>query len=190
MGDGVSPAGSIVTFYEGTTTDHRGRTLADIHAFTHHDLEANHDFIQWLFPLPAPSPVNPAAPTLDAATIAAFHARPELRAALRRSFGVMLHFHGFEIRHTAHAEGAAREAQADRAAAIVPAPHWEAAARNWLTRSNHNFLRITRILHSLTLLGERELAVAFLAALEKVYDRHADVVGATTIGYWRRAVGS
>lgn len=166
----------LIAFYSATAPDHRGRTLADILAFSDDELESNHDFIQWLFPLPVPSPVNPAAPTLDEATILAFHARPELRRALRDSFERMLDFYGFELHH---AEGEY---------AIVPGPRWQEAARNWLTPGNHNFLRITRILHSLTLLGHHELATAFLAALEDVYRGHAGVIGTVSVGYWRRAV--
>ncbi|MBA3891883.1 MAG: hypothetical protein H0X64_15280 [Gemmatimonadaceae bacterium] len=172
----MSRPSGIVAFHDGTGTDHRGRTLAEIQAFSHDDLEAHHDFIQWLFPLREQSPVNPAAPTLDDATIRAFHARPELRAALRRSFDVMLRFYGFDLRET---EGGV---------AIAPGAGWEAAARNWLTPGNHNFLRITRILHSLTLLGHREAAVVFLAALEEVHAAHGGVIGPVTIGYWRRAI--
>ena len=75
----------LIRFYDGTGTDHRGRTLADIHAYDHDALERHHDFIQWLFPLPEPSPVNPLAPRLTAEAIDAFHARPELRRALLAS---------------------------------------------------------------------------------------------------------
>jgi Opioid growth factor receptor (OGFr) conserved region len=56
-------------------------------------LEYTHDFIQWLFPLRERSGANPTAPRLDDATVAAFHARPDLRAALRRSYDRMLAFY-------------------------------------------------------------------------------------------------
>lgn len=166
----------LIAFYDGTGTDHRGRTLADIHAFPHERLEHEHDFIQWLFPLPTPSPVNPAAPVLDDQSIAAFNQRPELRDALRRSFEVMASFYGFEVGGTA-----ARPA-------ITRSARWQAGTPQWLTRGNHNFLRISRILKSLSLLGHRELAVAFLDALEEVYDDHREVIGSVSLGYWRRAI--
>lgn len=56
-------------------------------------LEYTHDFIQWLFPLRERSGANPSAPLLDDATVAAFHTRPELRVALRRSYERMLAFY-------------------------------------------------------------------------------------------------
>jgi opioid growth factor receptor-like protein len=56
-------------------------------------LEYTHDFIQWLFPLRERSGANPSAPRLDDAAVAAFHDRPELRAALRRAYDRMLAFY-------------------------------------------------------------------------------------------------
>src|SRR5258706_5498982 len=89
--------GTITEFYSGSATDHRGRFLREIQSWNFDKLEEEHDFIQWLFPLPEPSPVNPAAPTLDAATIAEFYRRPDLQAALLLSFRVMLSFYGFVL---------------------------------------------------------------------------------------------
>ena len=58
----------------------------------------------------------------------------------------------------------------------------------WLTRGNHNFLRISRVLRSLSLLGLGPHAVAFLECLEGIYAEDPTTVGSTTIGYWRRAI--
>jgi hypothetical protein len=57
----------------------------------------------------------------------------------------------------------------------------------WLHAGNHNFLRISRILRSLTLLGCSLYAVAFLECLEGIYAENRETIGNTTIGYWRRA---
>jgi len=53
---------------------------------------------------------------------------------------------------------------------------------------NHNFLRISRMLRSLSLLGCARHAAAFLECLEAIYAENRDTVGITTVGYWRRAV--
>ena len=58
----------------------------------------------------------------------------------------------------------------------------------WLTPYNHNLLRLTRILKSLTLLGLADRAKELLAKLEELYRAHPAIIGATTLGYWRRAV--
>src|SRR5262249_3787518 len=87
----------IVDFYTGSAPDHRGRFLREILEWPDERLESVHDFIQWLFPLPDPSPVNPHAPVIDHKTIESFAARADLRDALRTSFERMLRFYGFTL---------------------------------------------------------------------------------------------
>ena len=65
---------------------------------------------------------------------------------------------------------------------------WSARSTIWLRPHNHNFLRQTRIIKSLTLLGQPTLARAFGDALLKEYELAPAVIGATTAGYWRDAV--
>ncbi|WP_309093292.1 opioid growth factor receptor-related protein, partial [Phenylobacterium sp.] len=71
MGDGAR----LLAFLEGQGVDGRGRSLFDVLAFDDAALELNHDFIQWLFPLPEPSGAVPDAPVLT----------PEETAAIRGS---------------------------------------------------------------------------------------------------------
>src|SRR5687767_5392549 len=104
----------IVGFYRGTTPDARGRMLEDILAADDGWLERTHDYIQWLFPLRARSAFNMHAPILDDATIEAFLAHDSLRNNLRRAFGRMLAFYGFEERE---ANGAYTIVAASNAAA-------------------------------------------------------------------------
>ena len=87
----------LVNFYQGHGRDHRGRALSEIHAFSVDRLEHEHDFIQWLFPLRDPSPVNPGAPVLTDDDVAEFRADVALRDRLRASFAVMACFYGFAI---------------------------------------------------------------------------------------------
>ena len=62
---------------------------------------------------------------------------------------------------------------------------------NWLTPNNHNFLRLTRIMKSITLLGLKPLAHALLDCLEARYAGEAGItIGARTMQYWRAAVRS
>lgn len=163
---------ALVGFHAGTGRDDRGRTLVDILAWDDDRLERVHDYIQWLFPLPERSAFNPAAPVLGDADIAAFRTRADLRAALRRAFLRLLAFYGFE----------------EQRETIIPAPGFPAQSRNWLTPGNHNLLRISRILRSLTLLGLGPEALAFLAALETLPEDRRATIGPVTFGYWRRAV--
>ena len=67
MGDN----GRVLAFLEGQGVDGRGRTVFDVLGFDDAALELNHDFIQWLFPLPERSTAVPDAPVLDEAAAAA-----------------------------------------------------------------------------------------------------------------------
>ena len=61
-------------------------------------------------------------------------------------------------------------------------------AANWLTPGNHNFLRITRILKSLTILGHEDMARAFLECLSTIFDDHRGIIGDRTWDFWRAAI--
>jgi formamidopyrimidine-DNA glycosylase len=165
----------IVAFYEGAAPDDRGRRLGDVLEFHDDQLEEVHDFIQWLFPLPERSGANPSAPVLDAAAIDAFHARPELRAALRTSLDRMLAFYGFGWNGDL----------------IVKTPAF-ALRSGWLSAGNHNHLRLTRILRSLAVLGEPRAAQALLRILEQLYEEERATgrnrISGTTLTFWRNAI--
>ena len=155
---------AILDFYEARAPDDRGRSLADILAWDDARLEAVHDYIQWVFPLPERSAFNPGAPLLTDADIAAFHDHPALHVALCKSLARMRAFYGLP-------GGKARQAA-------------------WLTPGNHNLLRLSRILRCLHLLGLEHESHALLRDLEALYKAGAGaVIGAETLGYWRRAAG-
>ena len=167
-----------MTFYRGNGRDHRGRSLSDIYGFDFYELEFNHDYIQWLFPLPEPSSASASAPLLSNDDIARFESDESLRKRLLQSFELMLSFFGLEL----------ADAGAVGAMSVRKAQHFDERHRVWLHPGNHNFLRISRILRSLTLLGCSSYAAAFLECLEEIYVEKPKVIGDTTIGYWRRAV--
>ena len=166
----------LVAFYRDGAPDDRGRTLAQILAWGDDRLEAVHDFIQWLFPLPEPSGANPAAPTLDAATIAAFHAAPEMQQRLRQSFDRMLRFYGF-----------AWASSPTSVPALVRASDFRDRAGNWLHPMNHNHLRLTRILRSTLLLGLESESKALFHALNALYREHPNRIPARTHAFWSSA---
>ncbi|KAK3616329.1 hypothetical protein LTR22_027109 [Elasticomyces elasticus] len=61
------------------------------------ELEDNHEYIQWLFPIPECSRrQHEEAPPLDPETRDAFHARQELRDRMHRAWKRMMAFYGLE----------------------------------------------------------------------------------------------
>jgi hypothetical protein len=157
----------LLAFYgdeEGRTPS--GYTLEQVLGWDDEDFEVQHDFIQWLFATDEPSLFNPDAPVLDAATIARFRADPLLRYRLRRAFERWLAFCGI-VRTD---DGLAFE---------NPNP------KVW-SRQNHNWLRITRVLRSLHLLGLSDEAQAFFDLLNTIRAK----IDPTTWRYWEGAARS
>lgn len=161
----------LVAFYRDGAPDDRGRTFEQILSWDDDRLEAVHDFIQWLFPLPERSGANPDAPVLHAGTIQAFRASAEMRDRLRRAFERMLRFYG--LRATGE--------QVERAESFRD------RAQNWLWPGNHNHLRLTRILRSTLLLGLEADSAALFRALNGIYREYPDRISSRTHAFWSDA---
>ncbi len=162
----------LLDFYRGEEPDIEGRMLQDIWNWSDDDLESVHDFIQWLFPLPEASQFNPDAPLLTPEEIAAFRGDELLRANLRQSFARILSFLGLTL----------------------SADERVSEGLNFLQRvpdiwgfPNHNWLRITRILRSLRLLGLDSESRALYQYLEALYSSRKFPITAQTFRYWEDA---
>ena len=163
----------LVDFYRGEATDAEGRRLEEILSWDDDRLEAVHDFVQWLFPLTEPSQFNLDAPLLTGEDIAAFKADPVLQVHLHKSFERLLDFVGLAL-----AEGEK----------VVEGPNFAARVPDIWAVPNHNWLRVTRILRSLTLLGLATLAQAFFGWLEATYESRKFPISEETFRYWSEAV--
>lgn len=163
----------LIAFYSGTGTDHRGRTLSGILAFSNTELESCHDYIQWLFPLKDPSPFNPEAPVLDDELIADFRRQPELQAELHRVLLRMTQFFGVSLRETPQGFEL-----------LLPA---NVADLHWMTPDNHNHRRLSRMMASLKLLGLETHVSALWHGLQQLVVKHPQAFTAATITHWRLA---
>lgn len=174
-----------VRFYDPTLLgrDSKGRTLLEILSWNDRKLESCHDYIQTLFPLPEPSPYNYAAPVIDREVFDAFRSRPELRAQFRKSLDRMLQFFGFELYNSP---------ECDDEQIIIADPK-TFHNQKWITRFDHNHLRITRILRSLRVLGLEKEADAFFKMLYwmcqalKCEGPEECVISDTSLKFWTRA---
>lgn len=88
-----STAGPLHAFLAGVGRDGRGRLVADVLGFSDGELEAIHDYIQWLFPLPTRSAAQPHSPVLTSAEIAAIRADPRAINTLKEATERMLRFY-------------------------------------------------------------------------------------------------
>jgi hypothetical protein len=165
----------LVRFYSGEEPDDRGRFLKQILKWQDHELEYTHDYIQWLFPLKEKSGFNIDAPVVTAATIAAFRKDAVLRMRLRNSLNRMLAFYGMEMSESVPP-------------VVTRSQSFPDQARNWLNASNHNHLRITRILKSPRLLGLEAESAAFFECLKEIYSEEPlkpnRAITETTFRFW------
>ena len=163
----------LIKFYFGIGTDGKGRMLASIHDWDHDSLERIPDYIQWLFPLARPSRCIQTAPVLTIEDIEWFRTSRFLRRKLLGSFELMLDFFGFEL------------TEDDGTPCVSCRESPSPSLRN---PESHNMVRITRILRSMTLLGLRDYAAAFLHCLEALSEGDGHDVNPATLRLWREAV--
>lgn len=169
---------SLVSFYRDGAPDDEGRTLVEILAWDDDRLEAVHDFIQWLFPLPEPSGTNPTAPILHPLTIRIFQGSIAMQQRLRQSLERMLRFYGLHL------------ASGPAGLAVERTPNFSERAQIWLWPMNHNHLRLTRILRSTLLLGLEAESKALFHALNAIYREFPDRIPARTHAFWSSAAQS
>jgi|CXWL01.1.fsa_nt_gi hypothetical protein len=91
----ISP---IISFFEGSGTDHRGRHLKTILSYNNEIIETSHDIIQWVFPLPEASNHSDHAPILTEADIKSFRDSASLQ---RQAWENSVWFRNFLIATTA-----------------------------------------------------------------------------------------
>ncbi|XP_034080694.1 opioid growth factor receptor-like protein 1 [Gymnodraco acuticeps] len=100
-------------------------------------LEHNHTYIQWLFPLREQG-LNFYAHELTQEEIKEFQSTREAKRRFLAAYSLMLDFYGIKL--------------LDKSGNVARAPNWKERFQH-LNESQHNYLRITRILKSLGELG-------------------------------------
>jgi hypothetical protein len=73
---------------------------------------------------------------------------------------------------------------------ITKSDEYQERKLNWIDEGNHNYLRITRILTSLKILGLENYAMAFFKCLNQIYLEEGKTIGHVTYAYWESAVSS
>jgi len=170
----------ILILFLGTGADHLDRKLSQIAQKSDRWLEETHDYIQWLFPLYAGSQFNPHAPVLTDDMRGAFtDASHSDHAVVQRNFGSaiyrMLVFYGYSVTPVAPDD-------------VSATGEWSEKADNWLTKGNHNFMRLTRILRSMVLLGREPLARSFHCCLIAAARAHPKIISQRKADFWKEAV--
>nr|OQO19574.1 hypothetical protein B0A51_15091 [Rachicladosporium sp. CCFEE 5018] len=183
MSTTASPSSSIdasspflLRFFSLThhSPDPSNRTLPQILAWPDTRLESSHDYIQLLFPLPEHSAFA-SVPIVTQQIAEAFAASDELRVELGRAFGRMMVFYGLKV-----------IVSSTGTTVVTATERVHTSPSRWLSRFNHNHLRITRIIRSLRVLGCGDEAAAFWRFLLES-DDVKKAVSARSLMYWKRA---
>lgn len=137
------------------------------------ELEQNHGFIQWLFPIREMG-MNWESSPLELHEITAIRSDEGAMGRLKESYEIMLDFYGMKLVCFWSGELARKE------------EGWERRYSN-LERNGHNYLRITRILKSLSEFGWDHLVAPFLlfVLVERAAGELGQGVGRSMEGYWR-----
>ncbi|KAI0487048.1 hypothetical protein F4859DRAFT_468006 [Xylaria cf. heliscus] len=172
----------LVNFFDPTTKgpDSHGRTLDEILDWSDDDLESQHNYIQTVFPLPEGSLFSFDTPIIDEETMLIFTQSPTLKNSLLRALKRMLEFYGFDAKD--------KEGE-DSRLTITPKERCAPGFSHWVRRTDHNHLRITRIIRSLRVLGLEGAANDFYDALIAV-NNHRGRISSSSIGFWTRALSN
>lgn len=165
---------SIILFYLGLSPDHQGRKINQIWQWDYPQLEYTHDYIQWLFPLVEQSRFNRSAPTLTPEVIQTFRASEELKINLLKSLALMLDFYGLKLVTYPSSQ-----------IEIAKSNHYLERKKEWINPRNHNYLRLTRILTCLKLLGLESYRQALFKCLNQIYQEEQSAIGLETYNYWK-----
>lgn len=162
---------TLKDFLTGKGVNHKGLSIQDILDFDNDRLESEHDYIQWLFPTIERSKSHPLSPVVK--DIGYFFSDYSeglyIHGYMNKSFNKMLIFYGFSVIGND----------------IV---FNENLNHNWITKHNHNYLRITRILKSLRLFGLDNEAVRFYRALTSLEPKYKEIIGEKSYKYWYDAI--
>jgi hypothetical protein len=140
----------FIYFFQNKIRNIDGLTHNDILNYDNKKLEDKHNYIQYLFPLPVKSKYNPDAPVINQIFINEAINNMEIRKNIIKSFLRMLNFYGYSY-------------------SVKPFDIIDKGeTKQWLTKQNHNYLRITRILKFLMLVKMDLLAYKFVEQLCKL----------------------
>lgn len=163
----------IKNFYLGKRRTPEGFSFEDIMNFNSVQFELHHHFIQWLFPIETPSFYNISAPILTKEEAVKLGECREVRKKMIQAFQFVCKMYELDIvfeEENIH---------------IIPGNNFSGW---WLTKNNHNHLRITRILKCLTNVGLKKYAIAFLQLLESLYKTNSEGITKKTMEFWKNAI--
>lgn len=150
--------------------------IKNILKWNDYKLEKNHDWVQWVFPLPEKSKYNLNAPILDYFDIHLFKSTKILDKTIYTAFIRLLNFYGFTLDPITLLPKQYKSLYRKENGIIVG------------LYSSHNYLRITRIMRFFNLIGKEYLSLLFFLAMCQAINSdpklNKKVVDSSSLKYW------
>ena len=175
-----SDSSALIAFYTGEGFDPHGRTFTSLLAFDDNQLEEEHNFVQYLFPLHQPSSMINDAPVLTPELALLLSSNPIARDRFLAAIRLFRRFLGVTPEDTAIIAPGIGIPFIEPIQALS---HQKLSL--WLHEGGHNTLRVTRIIRSLRLVGLEAEALSFYQDVSAEGRRAG--LGPRTLSYWRRA---
>lgn len=168
---------AITDFYGKLSKNPNGIDLYDVLNFDDEKLEHTHNYIQWLFPMVEPDYWNRETPKLTDDDIVVFKCSREMKERVVRSLIFILKFWGLRLSIRNYIGIMVRKGD-----------DYEIKSKQWQTGMNHNFLRITRVLHCLNDLGMFEISRAFHKFLKEIVAEDPSKFNENSVSCWDLAM--
>jgi len=170
---------AITNFLMGEGNDNQGRNLNTVLGFDDSKWDECHDFIQWLFPLPVESKFAEFSPVLTHLDVETCNEQVMIQVGMLFAVKRFMQFLGFETAVKRHKEDRIRFNRSNK---------FDQQAKYWLKARDHNHLRISRMLQSLVLFEQENVALEIFKALSLVKCDFPDCITDETMVYWRNAL--
>jgi len=143
--------------------------LVDVLGFDDQLWNCCHNHIQWVFPTDQASRFNQDAPLLDTDALACFRTEAEIQRNLRQSLNRFLSFMGLSLE--------AGSSEAGDVVQISRAANFDRRILTcWRGPTNHNWMRVSRVLQCLALVGLEVEKQALLSCLMQVVADHPGMI--------------
>ncbi len=146
----------LINFLKGIGKDKHGRMIEEIWNYSDEQIEAVHNYIQWIFPTKEMSENVMGSPYLD---------NEETVNAIKIDLDI----------------------QENLVTSLMRTQNFYRDNDFWLQPNDHNHLRITRILKSITLLSSKENAIEFYDFI-MLRVKEFQPVTEESLEYWKSAI--
>lgn len=162
-------------FLKGKTKDHKGRTVEDYMNLSETEMELDHEWVQWAFPIDTVSPHNPHAGLLFYGCAGHFKQDSKADVAQRKLTQKYLQTIGITNFHNKYAFDV--KCDAGKFFQVVDSP------------ANHHIKRISRVLRHLTLTNNDHAAKGLLRSITRdLIAVNPSNFSSWTVAYWNAIV--